>query len=167
MKKALIFIIGIACALFAVSCEDPALKEAYGESLVYMPQATQNADNSIKVTVSATSKSSITVGCYRSGLAEKEAFDVELRVASEALGSSAFKSATLLDSKYYDSLPAKLSVPAGERQASAQLVLHDSAIASAYPAGTVLCLPIKLANPSKYKLNESLATTYVVITVAR
>lgn len=145
----------------AVSCEDPALKEAYGDSLIYMPQAVEGLNITIKS--NATSNTTATIGCYRSGLAEKEAFEVQLGVASEALPSNA----TLLESKYYDALPAKLSVPAGERQASTQLVLHSKEIAAAYPVGKVLYLPVKISNPTKYKLNDDLAVTKVIITIAQ
>lgn len=184
MRK--IFIIALAClsASVLVSCADPALSADYGDTLVYMPQATHNlgVDNNLELTVSASDASKqthTTLGVYRSGTATKEAFEVDLHVVADTLAKAKalalepdapskyeiYKTGVLLESKYYESLPDKISVPAGERQGMVQLVLKDSQIVADYPVGQILLLPVRIENPTKYTINEDLAFTMVVVRV--
>ena len=188
MKK--LFYIGLAVAygLFVASCADPALDAEYGQTLIYMPQATHNigVDNNLNVNVSVSALNSApgkqtetTLGIYRSGTAPKESFSVDLKVAPDTLAAAKaialtagapakydiYKTGILLAADYYDALPDKLTVKDGERQATTKLVLHDTELVATYAVGQILLLPVRIENPSKYTLNESLAFTMVVVKI--
>ena len=188
MKKILFAVLALSCGLFMASCSDPALDAEYGQTLVYMPQATHNigVDNNLTVNVSAAALNSApdhqtetTLGIYRSGTAPKESFSVDLKVVPDtlaaakaiAMGEGApakyniYKTGVLLDAKYYEPLPEKLTVAAGERQATTKLVLDDAALVADYAVGQVLLLPVRIENPTRYQLNESLAFTMVVVNI--
>lgn len=188
MKKIFIALTLLAGAFVLNSCEDPALSAVYGDALVYMPQAAHNigVDNNLNVTLSkakvdgnAEHRSQTTLGIYRSSTAPKEAFSVDLVVVPDTLAKAKvsaaeadapekfaiYKTAELLEDSYYEPLPEKLSVVSGERQATTQLVFHDKELYDDYPVGQVLCLPVRIANPTKYQLNEGLAFTMVVVTL--
>lgn len=171
------------------SCQDPALTADYGDTLVYMPQATHNlgVDNNLEVTIKLSDvtadpgkKSQTTLGIFRSGTAAKESFSVDLHVVADTLAAAKamaahadapakydiYKTAELLPENCYDALPGTLTVPEGKREATTQLVLHDKEIFDNFPIGQILCLPVRIDNPTKYTLNESLALTMVVVKLA-
>ena len=185
MKK---IILALLPLLAVVSCADPALDADYGDTLVYMPQAAHNigVDNNLNLSISANAvtqnpdkRTGTTLGIYRSGTAEKEAFSVDLVIATDTLARaqaiaaepdaadqySIYKTGVLLDDGYYEPLPSKLTVPDGQRQAMTKLILHDAEILEDYPVGQILILPVRIENPTKYTLNTSLSTTMVVITI--
>ena len=189
MKKIIFVLIALAGVMSLNSCEDPALTAVYGDTLVYMPQAAHNigVDNNLQVTLSKSKveadqnhRSQTTLGIYRSSTAPKEAFSVDLVVVPDTLVKAKaiaeeedapekyamYKTAELLDEQYYEPLPEKLSVPNGDRQATTQLVFHDKELFENYSLGQKLCLPVRIENPTKYTLNESLAFTMVVVTLA-
>ena len=178
----------VAAAMAFSSCEDPALSGIYGDTLVYMPQAAHNLgiDNNLnfklvksKVDENALHQSQTTLGIYRSSTAPKESFSVDLKVDADSLlraqtiaqdpdaesKYNIYKSAVLLDEKYYEPLPEKLTVKNGERQATTQLILKDADLYKDYSIGQILCLPVRIENPTKYQLNENLSFTMVVITL--
>jgi hypothetical protein len=71
-----------------------------------------------------------------------------------------------LDKKYYNELPSTLTIPDGARESTTQLVLNNKAIFDAYfgeGQPKTLFLPVRITNPTKYELNQSLSLTMVVI----
>ena len=189
MKRFLIFLCTIASTSGYVSCSDSAIGDEYGSTLIYMPQATHNlgTDNNLtlklsKEAVTATpgKRSQTTLGIYRAGTAPKESVTVDLLIDKDSLASARqyaltgdagskydiYKTGVLLDKKYYDKLPATLSIPDGSREAKTQLVLHNAEIFADYSVGQILLLPVRIANPTRYSLNHSLSLTMVVITLA-
>lgn len=188
MKNLFVASLSLVCCLFVAACSDPALDAVYGEELIYMPQATHNlgVDNNLTLNISVAElnaapgrQTETTLGIYRSGTAALESFSVDLKVvpdtltAAKAIADEAgapakyniYKTGILLDSKYYEPLPDKLTVPNGKRQATTKLVLHDDELTTDYPVGQILLLPVHIENPTKYTINESLAFTMVVITI--
>lgn len=185
MKK---IILALLPLLAVVSCADPALDAVYGDTLIYMPQANHSlgADNNLNLSISANSvaqnpdkRTETTLGIYRSSTAKKEAFSVDLVIATDTLARaqaiaaepdaaakySIYKTGVLLEDGYYEPLPPKLSVPDGQREAKTKLILHDAELVKDYPVGQILILPVRIENPTKYTLNTSLSTTMVVITI--
>lgn len=184
MKKYIVFLC-ILPVIFA-SCSDPAIDDIYGEALIYMPQATHNlgTDCNLNLNLSAAASASdlskktrTTLGIYRSGTHPKETVSVDLVINTDTLAAAQtyalsgkasslydiYKTGILLESKYYDPLPQQLTIPDGEREATTQLILHDSEIFSDYGPGQMLILPVQIKNPTRYGLNKSLSLTMVVI----
>ena len=174
----LLMLVCIVCILN--SCEKD---EVFGDTLVYMPQATHNigTDNNLIVDLnpSANADTSIVLGVYRSGLQELQGFSVDLMLNTDTIPKAKaialqpnapakyniYKTGILLPPNYYAPLPPKITVPEGERDAYIFLVLKKSLIRSNYPSGTILLLPVQIANPTKYKLNNDYTLTMVVMTV--
>jgi hypothetical protein len=153
-----------------------------------MPQATHNlgTDCNLNLDLSAAAtaadfskKTQTTLGIYRSGTHPKETATVDLVINTDTLTAAQtfarsgkasslydiYKTGILLESKYYDPLSEKLTIPDGEREATTQLILHDSEIFTDYGPGQILILPVQIKNPSRYELNKSLSLTMVVITL--
>jgi len=174
--------------VFLVGCNDPALEEIYGDALIYMPQATHNlgTDCNLYLNLSAavaksnpSQKTQTTLGIYRSGTHAKEKVSVDMVINTDSLSAAQtyalsgqapsvydiYKSAKLLPSELYDPLPNQLTIPEGERQATTQLVLHNSEIFDQFAVGQILVLPVQIQNPTRYKINNSLSLTMVVITL--
>ena len=189
MKRILIFLFAIASTAGYVSCSDPAVGGEYGSTLIYMPQATHNlgTDNNLMLTISQATvtatpdkRTQTTLGIYRAGTAPKETATVDLLIDTDSLASAQqyalsqdagskydiYKTGILLDKKYYDELPATLTIPDGKREATTQLILHDKELFTDYAVGQILLLPVRIANPTRYTLNTSLSLTMVVITLA-
>ena len=179
MKKYfLLMLVGIGFILY--SCKK---EQVFGDTFIYMPQAALNigTDNNLPVTLnaSANADTSLVLGVYRSGMQALQGFSVDMMLNTDtipkakaiALQANApqkyniYKTGILLPTDYYTPLPAKITVPEGQRDAFTHLVLKKSLIRSNYPKGTILLLPVKIANPTKYKLNNDLTLTMVVITV--
>ena len=188
MKKIYFAVLALACGLMMASCSDPALDAEYGNTLIYMPQAAHNigVDNNLNVNVSKSALNSApghqtetTLGIYRSGTAPKQSFSVDLKIVADTLAAAKaiamtagapakydiYKTGILLDPLYYDPLPEKLTVEDGNRQATTKLVLHDGDLTATYPVGQTLLLPVRIENPTKYEINESLAFTMVVVKI--
>jgi hypothetical protein len=191
MKKYIMFLCFIyIIRVMLVSCSDPAIGDIYGEALIYMPQATHNLGTDCNlnlnlsvaaVTADPSLKTQTTLGIYRSGTQPKETATVDLVINSDtlkiakvyALGGNApstfniYKTGVLLESRYYDPLPDKLTIKDGERQATTQLILHNSEIFANYSIGQILLLPVQIMNPTRYELKKSLSLTMVVITLGK
>ena len=187
MKKYIVFLFIICIVkVLLVRCSDPAIGDTYGETLIYMPQATHNlgTDCNLNLSLSVAAseadpsqKTQTTLGIYRSGTYPKETATVDLVINTDTLVSAKtyalsgnasslydiYKTGILLESQYYDPLPNQLTIPDGEREATTQLILHDSEIFSKYNVGQILLLPVQIKNPTLYELNESLSLTMIVI----
>ena len=168
------------------SCSDDSIGAEYGNTLIYMPQATHNLgiDNNLNLTVNVDEasedpsvKTSTTLGIYRSGTAPKETVTVDLIIDTDSLARAKalaeenpeasaydiYRTGVLLEEQYYEQLPAQLTIPDGSREATTQLILKNTAICEDYQKGQILLLPVRICNPTKYSLNYSLALTMVVI----
>lgn len=181
MKQSILFLIIILLSLS--SCDDKSLKEEYGSSQIYMPQATRNlgTDCNLHVTVDPYTLNdiSITLGVYRSGSHPLQGFSVEMFINSDTITIAKaianqsnspekyniYKNAELLSTKYYEPLPSILTVPDGNREHTTTLVLKRTKILEDYNDGTILLLPVQIKNSSKYEINNSLALTMIVVYV--
>ena len=81
----------------------------------------------------------------------------------KAMQKGLFANGVLLEKNAY-TIPSRITVPDGKNSASFFLTL-DKAILSADSryAGKKLILAIKIQNPSRYKINTSLATTMIIV----
>ncbi len=188
MRKVFLTIMLVGSFVSLCSCSDPAVGGDYGEALIYMPQATKNLgiDNNLNLSIDAAmvavdpeNRTQTTLGIYRSGTEEKLTATVDLVINTDSLATAQaiaaapgadgkydiYKTGVLLEEKYYEPLPKKLTINGGERQATTQLILHDSEIVADYGAGSILLLPVQIKNPTRYSLNESLSLTMVVIRI--
>lgn len=173
----------VTCSLS--SCADIAVGGEYGNALIYMPQATKNlgTDNNLNISLSASEEigtvTKTTLGIYRSGTQSLKTATVKLGINADTLAKAVaiansgdalpkfdiYKTAVLLDAKYYGELPRTLTIPDGGREATTQLILNDKVILADYPVGSVLVLPVFISEPTRYELNYSLSLTMVIITI--
>lgn len=178
MKSIKFYVLSILCfSIFFVSCES-AKEEEWGNSLLYMPQSVlgsggQNANLKIDVYASSKSDTSIVVGIYRSGLEPIKSVTADLVIAVDTLASAInlgntttddnyqdFKGAKLLPSDYYE-LPNSISLSNGQRENHVFLKLNKSKLFADSHIGTFI-LPVKLENPTRYKLNEKRSLTFFI-----
>ena len=108
------------------SCSDDSIGAEYGNTLIYMPQATHNLgiDNNLNLTVNVDEasedpsvKTSTTLGIYRSGTAPKETVTVDLIIDTDSLARAKalaeenpeasaydiYRTGVLLEEQYYES----------------------------------------------------------------
>lgn len=177
-KNHLVILLLFVCILF--SCEE---EKVYGDTLIYMPQATRNigTDNNLNIDLisSSSADTSVVLGVYRSGLQELLDYSVDLMVNTDTVakaqaiaqqpGSSEayaiYKTGILLPANYYTPLPPTLTVASGNREATTMLVLKKSLILNDFASGSILLLPVQIDNPTRYKLNQSLSLTMIVMRV--
>lgn len=179
MKKLILF--ALVSSLLVFACKKPAKDEAFGFSLLYMPQAVlQSAGigNNFVVTInqSNTTDTSIVVGLYRSGLEQLNAVSVDLGIDQDSLARTItlaqqpnapanlalYQNAKLLPQSYY-TLPTKLSLTDGEREAYVLLKINKALLESDPDFGVKdLILPVRISNPTSYKLNPKLSLTMFI-----
>lgn len=179
MKKLILFTLISSLLLFA--CKKPAKDEAFGFSLLYMPQAVlQSAGigNNFVVPIShsLTADTSILVGLYRSGLEQLNAVSVDLGVDQDSLARTiilaqqsnapsnldVYKNAKLLPQSYY-TLPSKLNLQDGQRESFVLLKINKTLLESDPDFGVKnLILPVRISNPTKYALNPKLSLTMFI-----
>ncbi len=167
MKKTILYSFATFILLIgAVSCRPADSDYAWGEALVYMPQATYSpylVPNG--GTVAQTNRNyeideenrvlNIYLGVYRSGLQPLGAYTVSVDVLDEKLPGT-----TALIPAYYD-LPMDVSCPAGQRDVSFNLSVDlDYLIAN---RNKVFSLVVYIYDCSPYPLNEDLTTTSIQI----
>lgn len=170
-----------AGAVLAVSCGDDKKNENLGEMLVYMPQASMyngGITNEYPVplegisvpnyTISDAGQMNIILGVYRSGEANLEAYDVTVAydaAATAAAVSSIGEGAVAIPEGTF-SVPSSVSVTAGERSNTFYLAVDMAKIREEHADfynKKIICA-VRISNPTKYTLNESLSTTIVSIT---
>ncbi len=176
-----ILMISVASLLFLTACEKAAHEQEWGFSLLYMPQAivqSGGANNNFLVDLyrSASPDTMVVVGLYRSGLEPIKEVSVDVLVDADTLaymiaaanepdapsGLAIFKSAILLDPAYYE-LPARLSLANGQRSSFEHIKIKKNALWDhPAPSGTPFILPVRIANPTRYELNEDLSITFFV-----
>jgi hypothetical protein len=169
-------------SVFFSACDKADSELEYGFPLIYMPQSTMfsgGLSNNYQVpggsTIhpnysidDATGNVNIILGVYRAGLQELEQFTVEIysRVdtVNQIVTDGIVTNGALLPADLY-SFPSTATVTGGSRETTFHLTLDGAKLNSNYPelAGKTLIVAIGLRNPSKYKLNEALATTVVLI----
>ena len=181
--KILFFLIA-GTGLIAISCSKDDSKKEYGYSKIYMPQAiirSGGVDNNYLVPTgtdsstfnyyidSKTNKLSIILGTNLSG-PSTDAYSVDIQVnndtvqkmfANKILDTALYK---LLPVSMY-SLPTKLDVAQGARSGTFTLDVDIPQLKSSGYAGKFLVLAVKIANPTKYELNNAISTTIVIIDV--
>lgn len=170
----------------SVSCDVvDSNKEEWGFAKVYMPQAVVQSggtDNNYHVpsgtsefdknyTIEKAGGSDnikVILGVYRSGLQELEGYSVDVSArpdtVQQLISSGVLAEVMLLPADTY-SLPANITVPDGEREATFDLVIDRNKLRSSYAdyVGKRLALAVAISNPSRYELNRSLSTTIVII----
>lgn len=165
MKKVLYSLIAAAACILSVACQKNDGDIDYGNTLIYIPQATVNgglgndyvvpsgaAENTQNFAVK-NDRVEVFLGVMRSGKEAGQAFTVGIAV--DQMGS------TMPQSLF--TLPSRVSVEAGHNQATFTLSL-DKAALSGYK-GQVLNLIIKLENPSAYALAQKNTSVNVVVNV--
>lgn len=179
--KLFLFFVGLSLVL--LSCEDSDKDTAFGNSLIYMPQAIlqsggSNANFRVDVNLQNTSDTIIYVGIYRSGLEVLREVEVDLRINKDSLESAIaiakepnspeayadYKTARLLPADYY-SLPDKIGLKNGERESSVHLVLNKKKLSEDgffLSTGNRYILPVCIKNPTRYELNEKLSLTMFI-----
>lgn len=191
--KFLYFLAILFFSMSLISCDKDDSKIEYGIPLIYMPQATYSyAANTCDYPVPAYSDGgesqqgnavanytidksagegkeliNIYLGVSRSGMEAFKSYSVDLIVDNDtvmkAMQKGLFADGVLLEKNAY-TIPSRITVPDGKNSASFFLTL-DKAILSADNryAGKKLILAIKIQNPSRYKINTSLATTMIIV----
>ena len=164
----------LAVGLF-VSCEE---EQKWGFEKIYIPQSVME-DGGLTNIYSIPNNNSaannyalideyldITLGVYRSGEAALDAYSVDIYVDDAATGAATgqINRGVVLPKGYY-SLPAKVDVPSGSRQAIFKLRVDIERIIADYPTynKSRLLLVCGIRNPSRYELNEQLSTVTVAI----
>lgn len=183
MKKINLFFTVIIGLLFIVfhSCDKDDSDTAWGNSKIYMPQASilnGGLSNEYPVpfnkdTVNinyefdpVTKILKIPLGVYRSGLENMEAFSVKItadNAASTAAAQNIPRGLALPEGTY--SLPNEVSVENGSRQNTFFLTVDLQKVVDANlsSGSKQLVLVVGISDPTKYELNEKLAKTTVVI----
>jgi hypothetical protein len=170
--------------LITISCSKDDSKKEYGYSKIYMPQAiikSGGVDNNYTVPAGSdsstynyyidtkTNKISIILGTALSG-PSTDAYSVDIQVnndtiqkmfASKTLDTALYK---LLPASMY-TLPTKLEVAQGARSGTFTLDVDIAQLKSNSYVGKFLVLAVKLANPSRFELNNAISTTIVIIDV--
>lgn len=168
---------------FIVSCEKNDKDVDWGFPLIYMPQSTLHSgglNNFYYVPRGATewnknyliedNNIKVVLGVYRAGLQELNAYSVDVVAepdkATEQITNGKLTNTVLLPADAF-SIPSKVDVPDGQREATFNLTINRDVLLANYPAyvGKRLAIAISLKNPTNYSLNEALSTTIVVVDV--
>lgn len=161
------------------SCKADSDNE-FGEALLYIPQSTVQSgglNNNYTVGLKNSNRGDtiVVVGVYRSGLQALQAVTVDLTAALDTLDYaisrsntdpyfSFFKSSKLLPEAYY-AVPSSIGIKDGEREAWVELKINKNNLISAWdPTVEKYILPLKITNPTRYKLNNRLSTVFFVFT---
>ncbi len=164
--KRILFILAVVITCFlSVSCQKTDGEIDYGNTFIYIPQATAGAGLSSDYFVpSGTGENTrnfkvngdnidIMLGVLRSGKEKGEAFSVDIVVD---------RSRSSMPEAIY-TLPSKVEVKSGSNQASFYLSVSKASL-SDY-AGKKLNLILSLANPSRYELAEKNISVNIILDV--
>lgn len=163
------------------ACTPDDNEKEWGVATVYMPQAAilnGGLSNEYPVPLnnnpstqnyeldSVSNMLKITLGVYRSGLQALRAYSVSVKADIDAANTllPTMGRAVLLPADSY-TLPEKVSVPDGKRQALFSLNVDLKQIVKSYPgyANKKLVLVVKISDPTLYDLNPRLSQTVIVI----
>lgn len=172
MKHRIISIIAALSTLLAVSCEKGDGDVDYGNSYIYIPQATANGginnyynvpsgggENTYNFKANGENVD-VFLGVLLSGKAEGKGFSVSIVESSDQSSEAANAlGASVLPSSAY-SLPTTVTVESGKNSASFALSLSKSFVQS---ESGIYVLALGLANPSAYELSSKSTSVVVVI----
>lgn len=161
----------VSASLLAFSCQKGDGDVDYGNTYIYIPQATVSGgiDNYYNVPSGGAENTynfvkngdsvDILLGVLRSGKEAGQAFTVGVQVdaAASSAAAAALGAEVLASSSY--SLPSSVSVAAGQNSASFSLQVPQSAIQT----GKTYVLAVSLTSPSYYELAKKNTTVVVVI----
>lgn len=184
--KYVFIIVALAGFVFISSCEEDDNAKPWGNELIYMPQAalfSGGVNNDYPVpapsgyfgqnyAIDKTSSSpdtlvNVFLGVYRSGMESLESYTVDVKANNDTIAKAQagglYSTGVLLDASAY-TLPPKITVPGGQREASFNLTISKAKLrGDAKYANKKLLLAVGIDNPTKYELNKKLSTTIVVI----
>ncbi|MGC4235507.1 MAG: hypothetical protein QM594_21215 [Niabella sp.] len=165
-----------------ISCEKSDSDRQWGNSLIYIPQASlldggntnhypvpfdKNApqQNYIMDTVAANSIKVI-LGVYRSGLEDLQAFSVSVQSNPAVLQQKLveIEDAVALPADVY-AFPDQVEVPAGHRESVFYLTIDRKKLLEEHAGlyGKKMLVALSLSKPSRYALKEELSSVVVVI----
>ena len=163
-------IVKVISSLFMItilfSCADIDSEKEWGTALIYIPQATygdnnytvpndgSQEQNNLNYSVS-DNKVNIFLGVYRSGLMPLEGYSV--KIFSEDIVLSGYE--PLPQNVYV--LPDNISVPDGSREKTFYLSVDLDFLRN--NEDTDYALSVKITDPTRYMLNESISTVNVLI----
>ena len=173
MKK--ILLLATICVLAAVSCQKGDGDAEYGIAQVYITQAMTNGtiDNVYAVpggddvyTYNFKVEENVVkvfLSVYRSGKLDVDEVTVDVVAddAASAQQATALGAAIMPQDMY--SLPAKVTVPAGQNAVTFYLELQKSALSAASGKVYVLCVGVK--NPTAFQLYEPASQVIVKLDV--
>jgi hypothetical protein len=184
IKRNIIFSVILLTALIYISCIKGDNQKAWGLSKIYMPQAAiTNGGTSINYAVPLnngirnylidTVKNTIDVdlGVYRSGLESLSSYSVkvaaDIDTTNKVITGGTIANSVLLPSDVY-TLPTDVLVPDGQREATFHLTIDRAKLIANYGSyySKKLILTVRISNPSRYVLNQSLSKTVIVIDAA-
>lgn len=174
MKSIILPVITVLSTFLAFSCQKGDGEADYGNSLIYIPQATVSggidnyynvpsgaAENTHNFGVSETDVD-IYLGVMLSGKKTSSGFSVGIVEDSEASAAAAVSlGATVLPSSAYN-LPSTVNVASGKNSGMFNLALQKAFIQE--NSGTYV-LALKLSDPSDYELSSKATSVVVVIDV--
>lgn len=171
----------LVTALSYTSCKKNDSQKDWGESKIYMPQASIKdggitndyavpLNNIVNNYVLDTIKNTIDIdlGVYRAGSDDLNSYSVNINAdidtTNQIIATGLIENAVLLPSDVY-ALPAEVEVPDGQRQASFHLTIDRNKLITKYSNYTnkKLLLAIRISNPTKYILNPVLSKTVIII----
>lgn len=171
----------IIIILIAASCKKNDLQKDWGDSKVFMPQASitdGGITNNYAVPLSNVFNNytndtvkniiSINLGVYRSGLDDLKGFTVnvaaDVDTTNQIIGTGTIPNAVLLPSDVY-TLPGQVMVADGQRQSSFYLTIDRAKLIAKYSnyVGKKLLLTIRISNPTNYNLIPALSKTLLII----
>lgn len=174
MRNIILSVIAAMSAMLAVSCQKGDGEADYGNSLIYIPQATVSAgiDNYYNVPSGGAENTlnfgttetdvDIYLGVMLSGKKAGSGFSVNIVEDSEAsISAAAALGATVLPLSAYE-LPSVVNVASGRNSGTFSLVLHKEFVME---NGGTCVLALRLADPSAYKLSSKATSVVVVIDV--
>lgn len=166
-----------AAALLALTaCES---EEEWGVRKIYMPQAAMwngGLTNEYPVPmpdmpvdnyrIAQDGTLEVILGVYRSGLGDLAGYEVEVFVDDEATARAAAATSRGIElPRTFCTLPAKVSVPDGDRQETFDLKIDLPGLIEKHPEYNKnrMVLVVGIRNPSRWELNEQLSRTTVII----
>ena len=184
IKRNITYSILLLTAFVYISCQKGDNQKGWGLSKIYMPQAsikdggiTNNyavpLNNGINNYVIDSVKNTIDIplGVYRSGLEELKSYTVKVTTnvdtTNQIVAGGTISNAVLLPADVY-TLPSEVSVPDGQRETIFHLTIDRAKLIANYGNynNKKLLLTVRISNPSRYVLNQSISKTVIIINAA-
>jgi hypothetical protein len=180
MKRNALFITVVLITAVFLSCQKGDGDTAYGNTLIYMPQATSTGGLSCNYQVpsgagistynfqidSINHKLNVILGVLRSGKESAGGYSVDViadnDTTNQLIANNVFTNGVLLPNASY-TLPTKVIVPAGKNNATFYLSINAADLNNALYTGKNLALTIRITNPTNYTLNTKYSKTVVII----